>query len=66
MQATNKSHTNYDNENAVVDEAKSNTINVRDKHIHVVFFSLLYRACCQGTQLFYQPLHLYKFIKFTP
>jgi len=29
-------------------------------------FSLLYRACCQVTQLFYQPLHLYKFIKFTP
>ena len=30
------------------------------------FFSLLYCACCQVTQLFYQPLHIYKFIKFTP
>jgi len=27
--------------------------------------SLLHRACCQVTLLFYQPLHIYKFIKFT-
>jgi len=27
--------------------------------------SLLYCACCQVTQLFYQPLHIYEFIKFT-
>jgi len=32
----------------------------------LTIFSLLYRACCQVTQLFYQPLHLYEFIKFTP
>jgi len=29
-----------------------------------IIFSLLYRACCQVTQLLYQPLHLYKFYKF--
>ena len=28
-------------------------------------FSLLYCACCQVTQLLYQPLHIYKFIKVT-
>jgi len=28
-------------------------------------FSLLHRAYCQVTQLLYQPLHIYKFIKFT-
>jgi len=40
----------YDNESAVLDEAKSNTINVRDKHIHVVSkvqktFYVFYTVC---------------------
>jgi len=30
----------------------------------LLLFSLLYRACCQVTQLLHQPLHIYKIYNF--
>ena len=32
-------------------------------HKVIELFSLLHRACCQVTQLLYQPLHIYKIYK---
>jgi len=51
----------------VVNYISQNPVKSAPKHleIYLVLFWFLYRACCQVTQLFYQPLHLHKLLKIT-